>query len=161
MTDTPQPKKRRWVMPLLGASLIANMLVVGIVLGAFFANRDGPPRDKVDGPARSLVGAPFLRALAPEQRRALYGEVRKNGDRLRENRTDLRQQFEALLAAIQAEPFDAEMVQALLQKQRDVALRRQSIGESLLIAQLSQMKVEERVAYAERLSRDLRRLRRD
>lgn len=161
MTDTSQTRKRRWIIPLLGVSLVLNMLVVGIVVGAFVANRDGPPRDKIDGPARSLVGAPFLRALAPEQRRTLYGEVRKNDDRLRENRAALRREFESLLDAIQADPFDSDLVQSLLQEQREVALRRQSIGENLLINQLSQMTAEERAAYADRLSRDLRRLRRD
>ena len=160
--STPEtPRKRSWLKPLLAISLAANMLVVGIVAGFFIANPGRDKGERLDGPARSLVGVPFIRALEPPNRRALYQEVRRNGDQLRENRSALRARFEALLAALNADPFDPEAVQSILREQREIALRRQNIGEALLVEQLEQMSPEERGAYAKRLAKDLNRLRRE
>ncbi|MBT8415222.1 MAG: periplasmic heavy metal sensor [Boseongicola sp.] len=154
------PPKRRWVMPLLAVSLVVNMLIVGIVAGFFIANGPGKG-DRLEGPARSLVGTPFIRALEPENRRALGREILRDETRLRENRSALRARFEALLAALKADPFDPDAVQSILREQRDIALRRQNIGEALLVDQLAKLSPEERAAYADRLARDLRRLRRE
>ena len=159
MSDT-LPSKRPWVMPLLAVSLVVNMLIVGIIAGFFFANGGGKG-DRIDGPTRSLVGTPFIRALEPEDRRALALEIRRDDARLRENRTALRTRFEALLDALNAYPFDPEAVRAILREQRDIALRRQNIGEALLVDQLQKLSPEERAAYADRLARDLRRLRQE
>lgn len=159
MSDT-LPSKRSWVMPLLAVSLVVNMLIVGIIAGFFFANGGGKG-DRIDGPTRSLVGTPFIRALEPEDRRALALEIRRDDARLRENRTALRTRFEALLDALNADPFDPEAVRAILREQRDIALRRQNIGEALLVDQLQKLSPEERAAYADRLARDLRRLRQE
>ena len=160
MSDQTAPK-RRWVMPLLAVSLVLNMLVVGIVAGFYFANGGGKDRDRMDGPARSLVGIPFIRALEPENRRALAQDIRRDEDRLRENRSALRARFEALLDALNADPFDPQAVQTILREQRELAIRRQDIGETLLVEQLQTLSPDERAAYAKRLARDLRRLRRE
>ena len=159
MSDT-LPSKRSWVMPLLAVSLVVNMLIVGIIAGFFFANGGGKG-DRIDGPTRSLVGTPFIREIEPEDRRALALEIRRDDARLRENRTALRTRFEALLDALNADPFDPEAVRAILREQRDIALRRQNIGEALLVDQLQKLSPEERAAYADRLARDLRRLRQE
>ena len=159
--SAPIPTKRKWLMPVLAVSLVCNMLIIGVVAGAFMANR-GPDRsNRVEGPARTLVGIPFIRALDADDRRALNRQILGDGDRLRENRDALRARFETLLTALTADPFDAELVQSILQEQRDIALRRQSIGEALLIEQLAGMTPEDRAAYTKRLARDLRRLRRE
>ncbi len=160
MTEKPTPK-RRWVKPLLAVSLICNMLIIGVVAGIVIDNRGKDRGERLDGPARSVVGIPFVRALEPEDRRALYQEIRRDDDRLRENRSALRARFEALLTALNTEPFDPEAVQVILQEQREIALRRQNIGEALLVEQLSRLDPTERAAYADRLARDLRRLRRE
>ena len=153
-------ERRRWVTPLLAVSLVFNMLIVGIVAGFLLAN-SGDRGGRLDGPTRSLVGTPFIRALEPEDRRALALEIRRDDARLRENRSALRARFEALLDALNADPFDPEAVRAILREQRDIALRRQNIGEALLVDQLQKLSPDERAAYADRLARDLRRLRRE
>jgi uncharacterized membrane protein len=107
------------------------------------------------------VGTPFIRALEPEDRRALAQEMRRDGARLRENRSALRARFEALLTALNADPFDPDAVRSILREQRDIALKRQNIGEALLVDQLAKLSREERAAYADRLARDLHRLRRE
>lgn len=159
MTDK-STEKRRWATPVLAVSLLFNMLIIGIVAGFIFANGGGKS-DRLDGMTRSLVGAPFIRALEPEYRRALAQEIRRDDSRLRENRSALRARFEALLNALNSDPFDPEAVRAILREQREIALRRQNIGEELLLDQLQKLSVEERAAYADRLARDLRRLRRE
>lgn len=160
MSQQPTPK-RRWVKPVLAISLICNMLIVGIVAGFVVSNSGGKRGERVDGPARSLVGTPFIRALEPENRRALYQDIRHDEDRLRENRSALRVRFEALLDALNADPFDPDAVRMILREQREIALRRQDIGEALLVEQITNLGPKERAAYADRLARDLRRLRRE
>lgn len=158
-TSAPQ-KKRRWVLPLLFVSLALNLLVVGIVVGAMFQgggkDRDGRPM----GPARSVLGEPFVRALEPSDRVALGREIIANRDQLSENRSVLRSRVERLLEQLREEEFDREAVSALLSEQRSLAVNRQEVGEVLLLNRLEDMSVEERRAYADRLGESLMRFRR-
>ncbi len=158
--EHPKPR-RRWLIPALLVSLAINLLIVGIVVG--FAVSPNAPRntDRVGGPARSIIGEPFVRALPKKDRQALIKAIGAERGRLRENRAALRARFEALLVALRADPFETEAVSQLLQEQRSVAIRRQRIGEAILIERLAAMSPDERAAYAERLAHSLRRLRRD
>lgn len=160
MTDTPEsPKKtRRWLMPLLFISLIANMLVVGVFLGALLSP-DGPRQERQDRQARGVVGEPFIRALPREDRRALAGEVMRNRDEIRESREALRARFEAFLAVLRTDPFDAEEAARLFGAQREAAQQRQEIGETLLMNRLQEMTAQERATYADALEQQLKALR--
>lgn len=151
-------RPRRWLYPLLFASLALNLLVIGIVTG-WIASHGGDRRPDF-GPARGLVGEPFLRALPEDQRRALMRDVAREAPRISESRESLRARFEAFLAALRSEPFDAAAVAGLLQDQRAVALGRQDIGERLLLERLAAMSPEQRQDYATALERSLRQLRR-
>ena len=156
--STP-PKRRRWVLPLLFVSLALNLLVAGIVFGTVLQGgneRDGRP----GGPARSVLGEPFVRALEPTDRMALGREIIANRDQLRENRSDLRARVEVLLETLGEETFDRDAVSALLSEQRGLAVKRQEVGESLLLNRLEEMSLEERRAYADRLGKSLMRFRR-
>lgn len=147
-------------MPLLLVSLALNLLIVGAIVGRALSP-DGPRyRDRVEGPARSLIGEPFIRALSKEDRRALDSDLREDGPRIRETREGLRQRFEAFLAALRADPFEAEEVSRLLQEQQAVAAGRQELGVTLLIRRFEEMSADERAAYAERLEKSLRQLKR-
>lgn len=164
MTETPstQPdqKKRRWLLPTLFVSLALNLLIVGIVVGAVLqGGRDKGGRP--DGPARSLLGEPFVRALTSEDRRALGREMLSNRDALRENRADLRDRIERFLETLRQEEFDRDTIAGILNEQRQLAVTRQQLGEDLLLSRLEQMSVAERRAYADRLGENLRRFRRD
>lgn len=160
MTE-PQPepqKKRRWLMPLLFTSLGVNLLVAGIVLGAILSP-DGPRSRSDQGPARGVIGEPFIRALPRDERRALVRDVLQNRDKIRESRENLRQRFEAFLATLRAEPFDTGEAARLLSEQGQVAVSRQKIGEALLIKRLDAMTPEQRNDYADALEKSLKRLR--
>jgi uncharacterized membrane protein len=161
MNEENSKPRRRWLMPALLMSLALNLLIVGIVVG--FAISPNSPRniDRVGGNTRSMIGKPFVRALPHEERQALIKAIRAESGRLRENRNALRERFEALLVSLRADPFEPEAVARLLQEQRSVAVRRQKIGEELLIGRLAAMSPDQRTAYADRLAHALRRFRRD
>ncbi|MGI9393616.1 MAG: periplasmic heavy metal sensor [Boseongicola sp.] len=160
MTDEQAKPPRRWLVPALLVSLAVNLLIVGVVVG-FVVSPKASNLDHVGGSTRSLIGAPFVRALPQDDRQALMKAIGAERGRLRENREALRARFEALLGALNADPFDPEAVAKLLQEQRTVAIRRQQIGESLLIERLKSMTPAERADYSDRLAHALRRLRRD
>ena len=155
----PKPK-RRWVMPVLFVSLALNLLVVGAILGRALAPDEHRNRDRIAGPIRSVIGEPFVRALSRGDRKSVLSEIREQGPRFRQNRENLRQRVTAFLDALRAEPFDAERVRKLMEEQRQVARGRQELGETLLLNRLSQMTTEERLAYADRLEKSLKNLRR-
>ena len=160
MSDPAEKPRKRWIMPVLFLSLALNLLVAGAIVGRAFAP-DGPVKgDRIAGPIRSVIGEPFVRALDRKDRRALLDEIKREAPRFRENREILRQRVEAFLTALRSEPFDADEVQRLMQDQRQVARGRQEFGETLLLRRLEEMSAEERAAYADRLERSLKRLRR-
>jgi len=161
MTEEHAKPQRRWLVPALLLSLALNLLIVGIVVGFAISPKASRNSDQLSGNARSLIGAPFVRALPQEDRQALIKAIRAENGRLRENRAALRARFEAFLGALRADPFEPAAVEKLLQEQRTVAIRRQQIGESLLIERLNAMSPAERAEYADRLAHALRRLRRD
>ena len=150
--------RRRWILPALFLSVAVNLLIVGILAG-WLVSPGGPRGDaRINGPARGLVGEPFVRALPTEDRRALLRSAIENRDQLRQNRDDLSRRLAALLAALEAQDFNPASVENLLQEQRETAVRRQKIGEKLLIERLSAMTHQERIAYAERLRERLKHL---
>lgn len=159
MTDpAPQaPTKRRWLLPLLFVSLAANLLIVGVVAGAMLSP-NGPRGDQRD--IRGVVGEPFFRALPEHARREMVRDALSSRDRVRESREALKQRFDAFLAALRADPFDAEEVARLLGDQRQAAVRRQELGEELLLRRLVSMSAEERAKYADTLEERLRSFRR-
>lgn len=158
MTDTSQSTpKRRWVKPLLFVSLAVNLLIVGIVVGWSFS--DGR-KDRPQGPIRGVLGEPFVRALPDTARQAIRRDIENERGRISESRDVLRQRFQAFLEALRNEPFQPDNVTRLLQEQRQVGILRQEFGEELLLRRLSEMTPAERSAYADRLERELRRLRR-
>lgn len=158
MTDTPPtPKKRRWLMPLLFASLAVNLLVVGLVVGWSFS--DGRS-DRTKGPIRGVLGEPFVRALPESARQSIRQDIIQERGRIKESRDALRERFQAFLTALRSDPFVPDEVTRLLKEQRQVGITRQEFGEELLLRRLSEMSVEERSAYADRLEKSLKSLKR-
>ena len=162
MTDqhpSPEPRSRsRWLMPLLFISLAINLLIMGVVAGALLqrGDRDG----RADGPARSILGAPYIAVLEPEDRRALGREILQDRDRLRTNRENLKRRVESLLEELRKEDFDRVRISQLLAEQRNLAVSRQEVGEALLLDRIEAMNLEDRRAYADRLAKAMRGFRR-
>lgn len=151
MSETTPSKPRRWQMPLLILSLGVNLMVAGIVAGAWLSP-DGPRKRGDDHRAvRGVLGEPFFRALPEDQRREMAREVLGDRERYREGREALRARFENFLAALRAESFDRAELERLLDEQRQAAVSRQDFGETLLLDRLEAMTQSERAAYADAL----------
>ena len=153
-TDPETPVRMRtpiWLRVVLVLSLGLNLLVVGLVGGAMLSG--GGPREH----AREARGNPFIVALPQDERRAVFGEMRREAGSGRRSHAELRARFDALLTEIRAEEFDAGAVAALLEEQRSAGSARQEAGERVLIARLTQMTQAERMAYADRLEQALKR----
>lgn len=158
MTDTPStPKKRRWLMPLLFASLAVNLLIVGLVVGWSFS--DGRT-ERAKGPIRGVLGEPFARALPESARQSMRRDITQERGRFKESRDALRERFQAFLTALRSDPFAPDEINRLLKEQRQVGITRQEFGEELLLRRLSEMSTAERGAYADRLEQQLKSLRR-
>jgi len=158
MTDQDPNLKRdkgktRWTRIVLFASLATNLLVIGVVAGALIAGHDDRDRTAL----RGLGYKPFMSALPREDRRALREALERDADSFRDNRMELRAQFEAFLAALRADPFDASEVRRLFSEQRNRITERQFLGQSYLLDRIATMSARERAAYADALDRKLER----
>ncbi len=137
----------RWVRLTLVLSLALNLMFAGLIGGAALL-RHGPP-GMTEG--RDLGAMPFLAALPREERRALLMALRADAGPLRENRRALQDEARSTLAALRAEPFDAEAFAARLSAQRARVAERVNLGDRALVARLAAMDAETRAAFADRL----------
>ncbi|MEO0918606.1 MAG: periplasmic heavy metal sensor, partial [Pseudomonadota bacterium] len=110
---------------------------------------------------RGVLGEPFFRALPPPQRRAMVRDIVGNREQFREGREALRDRVERFLVALRATEFDRAELTRLLSQQRDAAVRRQTMGEALLLDRLESMSSEERAAYADALENRLKGIKRN
>lgn len=141
------PKASRGIRWLLIASLSLNLVVFGVLAGAWL--KGGPP------PGSEEIGFwHYTRVLPEADRRAL-------GRALRETRGDwtgLRQELSSerarFTAALTAEPFAVEPVEAALRRELSLSGAIFEHSASLLAAQIARMTPEERAAFAEALERD-------
>ncbi len=153
---TPPQKPRRWLKPLLFASLAINLLVAGVVAGSLLSPDSPRKRGDEDRAMRGVLGEPFLRALPGDQRRAMVRDIVRQRDTLREGRDAVRNRLEGFLAALRAESFDRAEAERLLADQRGAVARIRDIGEVLLLDRLEAMSPAERAAYADALEERLR-----
>ena len=87
-------------------------------------------------------------------------DILQNREPFREGRDALRDRVAGFLDALRAEEFDRSEAEKLLGEQRQAAIKRQTLGENLLLDRLESMSREERLAYADALEARLQGLRR-
>ncbi|SPJ23012.1 periplasmic heavy metal sensor [Palleronia abyssalis] len=139
---------RLWRIVLV-CSLVLNLLVLGIVVGAAFDHdRPWDRRGRVAGPMGPLVWA-----LPDEDRQAMIQRLQV-GPRDRGAR---RARFEALLSAVRADPFDPEALAQMFAEQRRRGSLELARAESALIEVLTDMTPAERSTFAQSLSDRMRR----
>ncbi len=138
----------RWMRLLLIASLALNLLIVGLVAGAFLAG--GKPGSR-GAEGREFQRQPLIGALDPSVRRDVVRELRETAGRPREHSRDLRGRFRAYLGALRAEEFDITRVEQLLAEQRASMGGWQDAVDAALLKKLAEMTEDERLAYADRL----------
>ena len=146
------PARWRWVLPL---SLTANLLVVGLIGGAAlrhaFEEGGGGPMA-----VRDLAFGPFTAALTRDDRDALRRSFTTRAGELRDLRPAGRAEFDRLLAALRAVPFDLAVVKAEMSRQRERMAERLGLGQDLLVERIAAMSDGERAEFADRVAGALR-----
>jgi uncharacterized membrane protein len=145
----------RGVKIALAVSVALNLAVAGLAAGAWL--RDGPR----GGMPRDMSFGPFSEALDDADRKAIRRSLLSRVGEFREQRQAARAEFEALLVALRAEPFDPSAMQAALAAIEARNSERLELGRTLIETRLIEMSPEARKAFADRLEKGLRRGGRD
>lgn len=159
----PQVSPKRpvsWGRVALVISLALNLAVVGLIAGA--AVRGGGPAQRGEERARTMQTrdfgfAPYIAAFSDDERRTVGRAFLKQAGKPAEARRAIQSSFEAVISALQADPFDADGFKALLLAQQKDLASRQSIGASVLADHLAGMAPADRAAYADKLDHILTR----
>ena len=151
MTDTPQPAPQpapsssRGLKIAFGISVALNLAVAGLVFGAWL--HGGPFR----GIGHDLSFGPFSEALSPEDRRSIGKALMADRATIRAGREAAKAEFDNLLTALRADPFDPAAVDAALATIVTRNAGRLEKGQALLQARIVEMSATDRLAFADRL----------
>jgi len=148
MAEKPEKSPSRVWKIVLALSLALNVAVIGLIGGAV-------ARDKVGGrpPSGFEFGAgPLGRALSQDDRRELGRSIRERVDFGSEGRPTPRRTIREIQSILREENLDVAKLQSVLDRSVTRAKTFQSAAQAALIEHISQMTVEERQAYADRLS---------
>jgi len=152
-TDPPELRQRRWPKLLLVVSLTFNVLVLSVIVGANF--RDGRDLRRSPPPDRAVLREggfmPFFEAMPRDARRRMTDAYRDSGRGAGPDRTVLAAEFQALVAALRAEPFEPAALSIVLETQHTRAEQRNTAGRTILIDQIAGMSPAERTEFADAL----------
>lgn len=141
-----KPRGNRRLKIALALSLAFNLCIIGVICGVML--RDGPPRG-----GRDFGLGPLSEALSHEDRRALRKAFVARHPDIRDAKRQMRAEFDAVVAALRADPFDPAALDGALAA---IAARNQSLldtGRELVAERLKAMTAEERAAFADRLEK--------
>ncbi|MFN4101480.1 MAG: hypothetical protein ACK4GT_17075 [Pararhodobacter sp.] len=148
---SPKAKPRRGLRVALVASLMVNVLVIGVLVGgAVRMHRFEPPVQRQTD-IRAL-----LRAMPEDARRSLRETAREQGDRgPRDSREERRAHATAanarMLDVLRADAFDQAAFVQILQGDREAMERRLDAVHAAFAVQLGALDRDERQAMADRL----------
>lgn len=146
--ETAPARPRRLLAVALFVSVALNLLVVGVIAGAFWARGDGPGFR----PVLIDIGlGPYTRALSEADRATLRDAWQRRGPDLQTLRGARGADRAALLEALRAQPFDPAAVEAAFARQLSRQAGQQQLARTLLTERISAMSPAERAAYADRL----------
>lgn len=157
MTQTPKaPQNSRTLKWMLGLSLALNLVFIGFLIGVAWrvAGSDVGPRAM--GPAAQNYGAPFVRALPREARRALHRKLRSQASGL-PSRAERRALYLSMIDALRSDPFDPAQIEALFAAQADGAERVQRVAQEGWLDLVTRMSEADRLAVADRLAEAIKR----
>lgn len=146
MAERDRARAPRWMRWALVVSLALNLAVMGMIAGAMLRH-GGPGGPGARG--HDMAGGPLTRALAREDRRAIWTNMQREGraQGLRPGPNDMT----ALLDDLRRVPFDPARVATHLAAQRTAMQDRFTVGQRLLLEHLSTMSDADRAAYADRV----------
>ncbi len=136
--------RRKWLKWALVASVALNLAFAGLVAGALVK---GPP----PAPWPGIALLQYARALPEPFRGDLGHSLRDHGPAWKGPREALRSQRDALAAALTAQPYLPETVEALFERETTLTSELSGRGAELLLAQIDRMTPEQRAAYAREL----------
>jgi uncharacterized membrane protein len=151
----PPTSTSRGVKIALALSVALNLAVAGLAAGAWL--RDGPH----GGMPRDLSFGPFSAALDDADRKSIRRSLLERVGEFREQRKAARAEFETLLLALRAVPFDPAAMQAALAAIETRNSERLKLGRNLIETRLIEMEPEDRLRFADRLEAGLGRGGRD
>ncbi len=150
MTDTPNPSEtfrtRGWVKALLALSLALNVAIAGLAVGVILRHGGTPQRTD-----RLLGLGPLTEAMTREDWRAMRPAYLELNPDLRAGAAALRQDFNSLLAALRADPFDEAAVDTALAAITRRNVDRLESGRVLLGGYMRGLPAERRIQIADRL----------
>lgn len=161
MTFPDDPKtgpapRAGWIKVLLFTSLALNIAVGGLALGAWLRH----DRMAEHRPLRvDQIGGPYTGALTREDRRAIWRQMREMRGDGAPGRAEMQASYDAVVAVLRREPFDAVALRDLVERQFAAGIARQQMGQDLLLARIETMTAAERAAFADRLDEGLQRRR--
>jgi uncharacterized membrane protein len=156
MTDMPEKSVgiKLWMRVIFFFSLGINLLVVGALVGLMFIKPSVHERRLHS--TRNLV-QPFIRALEPDDRevfrKSMVLAVRQPGSDRRPGLVDR----QAALELLTADPFVRSDFADYLTEQFKNIRKIQGVGRELLLDRIVEMSSEDRLAYADRLARQMKR----
>ena len=102
-----------WMKVALVASLVANVAVIGLFIGAGMKKGDRP-----EGGANRQIE--WISKLVPSDRKEFTeGKFEEKRDELRKARADRAKHMEAIVTAIRAEPFSPEALEYAMRLRRE------------------------------------------
>ncbi len=118
--QTGPPRRRRWLGVLLLVSLALNLLVAGF----FIAHKLRPEKyRRITGPGYTqIIPRNFFFDVSRDRRAELVEAMRKHRKNFRVHRKELRAAALKLADALEAEPFDPQILEAALNGYRDQAV---------------------------------------
>lgn len=146
-------KAPRWMKITLVLSLSLNLLVVGMVVGTagrMVGHKGTPPRI-------ADTGGAYTAALAPRDRRAIGQAMSEHYRSTNTARPNVREEYRTMIRVLQADPFDREAAQEVLDRQTEYADTRRTLSERVFLDRLEQMSQEERQKFVSRLVEVLQR----
>lgn len=133
-------RKRRWVPVVLVVSLALNLAVIAAVSGAVWRHKGNGKND----PRTTRSGAIYMQALPREMQKSLRQSVRNSSKGVRSDPA-------AMVAVLRQELFDPAAAARILDAERDGGLSRTQAMSAAWLSKISEMTVEDRSAYADRL----------
>lgn len=143
-----------WMRITLFLSLAINLLVVGLVVGAFVMG--GPDRRASrfhpDG------GSLYTRALDKDDRKAVRRDFAARLGGQGRGRDAIIDSVETTLETLRATPFDEAALASALAQRSERRATRDALGRQALVARIAAMTDTERAAYADRVEQGLAQL---
>jgi Spy/CpxP family protein refolding chaperone len=144
---------RRWLVPVLIASLAFNL----VVIGAAVAERLWPMQGERAGFHRSMHLLPrqFFAELDSQRRSELGAAFRARRSEFREERGALRDAASALVDALEREPFDPSLAQSAIAEHAGRSRRLVDVTMAVSSDLVEALTAEERRALAEAIRQRL------